>query len=122
MQGARLDWNPKAFKKALLNNLLSEMEIVGAFVESDARRRLHDIADPAWGRAYREQVVSRLLTNIVKVGKNEVIATVGVKKSPSGSHHGFYIEMGSSTAPAHPFLRPAVFQNGPQIIALLEGR
>jgi hypothetical protein len=27
------------------------------------------------------------------------------------SHYGFYIEMGSSKFPAHPWLRPALLQN-----------
>lgn len=122
MPDYELKWDPGAFKKQLLQDLKSNGEIVGEFVESDARRRLLAISDPEWGRGYRESVVSRLLTNIVEVEKNEVVIFIGVEKSSSGTHHGFYIEFGSSTAPAHPFLRPAVFSNAREIFSLLEGR
>jgi HK97 gp10 family phage protein len=122
MSDIKIDWDPGAFKKVLIQDLTKNGEIVGEFVESDARRRLLAISDPAWGRGYREGVVSRLLTNQVEAKNNEVKITVGVEKSKSGSHHGFYIELGSSTAPAHPFLRPAVFQNAKEIISLLEGK
>jgi hypothetical protein len=35
---------------------------------------------------------------------------------------GFYIETGSTTAPAHPWLRPALLTNLRNIVALLGGR
>lgn len=117
-----LTWDPGPVKTMVLNNLVSNGEIVGEFVESDARKRLLMIGDPSWGRAYRREVVARLLDNEVKKGKNEVVISVGVRKSRSGSHHGFYIELGSATAPPHPFLRPAVFQNGKDIVAILQGQ
>jgi hypothetical protein len=47
----------------------------------------------------------------------------GVSKSGTGGrHHGFFIEFGSSTAAAHPWLRPAVFENAKKIVSLLSGR
>jgi len=117
-----LIWNAADFKAQIVKDLVSNSEIVGEFVEADARQRLLSISDPEWGRAYREQVVARLLMNRVEVGKNEVTTLVGVGKSRSGDHHGFYIELGSATAPAHPFLRPAVFSNAKAIVNLLEGK
>lgn len=117
-----LTWNAEAFKSEVKRSLVANGEIVGEFVESDARRRLLAIGDPSWGKGYREQVVARLLMNLVEAKRNEIVITVGVARSSSGSHHGFYIELGSATAPAHPFLRPAVFDNGRAIIALLEGK
>lgn len=118
-----LEWDPDAWKKSeLIPHLVSNSEIVGEFVESDARRRLLAIAVPEWGKPYRREVVSRLLDNFIEQGKNEVITMVGVRKSKSGSHHGFYIELGSRTAPPQPFLRPAVFENGKKIVALIEGK
>jgi hypothetical protein len=117
-----LTWNPQAWKKQLIANLAENGEIVGKFVETEARRRLLSISDPKWGEAYRSQVVARLLTYEVETSSREVTINVGVRTSSSGSHHGFYIEMGSSTAPAHPFLRPAVFQNAAKIVALLSGK
>lgn len=117
-----LTWTPQKWKAELVKQLEANGEIVGKFVETDARRRLVAIDDPDWGAGYRQQVVARLLTNVVEKKGNEVVVTVGVAEGSGGRHHGFYIELGSSTAPAHPFLRPAVFENGGQIVALLEGK
>jgi hypothetical protein len=117
----QLDWNDKEFKSKLLDDLERRGETVGKYVETDARRRLHDITEPQWGRGYRQEIVSRLLTYVVTRTAKEVTIMVGVAKSHSGDHHGYYIELGSSTAPAQPFLRPAVFQNGRNIIGILEG-
>jgi len=115
-------WKPDALKKQLVADLAENAEIVGKFVETEARRRLLAISDPKWGEAYRSQLVARLLTYEVKTSPKEVTINVGVRTSSSGSHHGVYIEMGSRTAPAHPFLRPAVFQNAAKIVALLSGK
>lgn len=115
-------WQPEVVKRDLTVELLDNGEIVGKFVEKDARRRLMAIRDPEWGLAYRQKLVARLLTNLVYRGLNEVVIAVGVKKSKDSRHHGFYIELGSRTAPAHPFLRPAVFENGRKIVALLVGK
>lgn len=122
MPDYELKWDSGVFKKQLIQDLTSNGEIVGEFVESEARRRLLAISDPDWGRRYRESVVSRLLTNIVEAGNNEITIFVGVEKSSSGTHIGFYIELGSATAPAHPFLRTAVFSNAREIVSLLEGK
>jgi hypothetical protein len=108
-------------KAVIRQRLLENAEIVGKFVEEEARRRLLEITDPEWGQAYREQVVSRLLTNQVTATKDEIEILVGVAKSGKGEHHGYYIELGSSTAPAHPFLRPAVFENADRIVEMLTG-
>lgn len=121
-----LTWKPDAFKKALLAELVSNAEIVGKFVEEDARRRVLAIPEPAWGAGHRKYV-ARLLTNVVEQERNAVVIKIGLppgKKTKSGTtrHLGFYIEMGSKTAPAHPYLRPAVYQNAAKIVALLEGK
>jgi hypothetical protein len=117
-----LTWKPDAFKKKLVAELAENGEIVGKFVETEARHRLLAISDPKWGEAYRSKLVARLLTYEVMTSAKEVTINVGVRTSSSGSHHGFYIEMGSKTAPSHPFLRPAVFQNAAKIVALLSGK
>lgn len=115
-----ITWTPDKFKAALLDQLAERGETVGKYVETDARRRLHNIREPEWGRGYREEIVSRLLAYAVEKKANEVAITVGVAKGNGGSHHGYYIELGSSTAPAQPFLRPAVFQNRRNIISIFE--
>jgi len=120
--GYILDWKPDQFRKQLLTDLTANGEVVGKFCEEDARRRLLAINDPKWGAKYRSQVVARLLTYEVETKPKEVIIKVGVRASGSGRHHGFFIEFGSRTAPAHPFLRPSVFMNASRIVALLSGK
>jgi len=122
MSDYRLEWNQERFLNQVRADLVANGEIVGEFVESEARKRLLSISDPTWGKAYREQVVSRLLMNKIEQKSKEIDIIIGVARSRSGSHHGFYIELGSSTAPAHPFLRPAIWENAKKIISLLEGR
>jgi hypothetical protein len=117
----KIKYNPK-FKNELIDEMMPNAEIAGKFVETDARRRLLDIRDPAWGRNYREKLVSRLLMFTVEKTKNGIDTLIGVAKSKSGDHHGYYIELGSKTAAAHPFLRPAVFENGRKIVNLLVGK
>jgi len=116
------NWNPKKFKDELLNDLEKNGEIVGKLVETEARRRLVAITDPPWGAGYRQEIVARLLRFEVERKSNEVVITVGVASTSKSKHHGLYIELGSKTAPAQPFLRPAVFENGRKIVALLSGR
>ena len=122
MTGYTLTWKADEFKKKLSGDLASNAEIVGKFCEEDARRRLLAINDPKWGAKYRSQIVARLLTYEVETKSKEVIIRVGVRATSSGRFHGFFIEFGSRTAPAHPFLRPAVFQNAARIVALLSGK
>ena len=117
-----LKWNPDEFKKRLISDLAENGEIVGKFVETDARQRLLAIRDPEWGKAYRSKLVARLLSYEVEVKPKEVVINVGVRPSKSSRRHGFYIELGSKKWPAHPFLRPAVFMNAARIVALLAGR
>lgn len=116
-------WTPDKVKEDVTKHqLIPNGEIVGKFVESDAKRRLLDIRDPEWGKNYRQMVVARLLMFTVEEANNGVKILVGVAKAKSGKYHGYYIELGSKSAPPHPFLRPAVFQNKRKILALLSGQ
>lgn len=112
-------WSPQKVRDAALKELAENAEIVGKFVETEARRRLYAIDEPAWGERYRRLIVARLLTYVVERKAKAIVITVGVRVGPKGHHHGFWIEFGSSTAPAHPFLRPAVYDNARQIVKLL---
>lgn len=113
------DWNPDAVKKAALDQVEANAGTAGSFVEAEARKRLQAIKEPEWGAGYRRNIVASLLMHQVKRRPNEVITSVGVAKSKESRYHGFYIELGSSTAPAQPYLRPAVFENGRKIVGLL---
>lgn len=121
MSDGELKWRPQEFKNEVARNLLANAELVGKFVETEARRRLLAITDPDWGEVYRGYV-ARLIGNEVETDSKGVTIRVGVRPGKSGSHHGLYIELGSKTAAAHPFLRPAVYENAGKIISLLAGK
>jgi len=119
-------WTPDKVKAMVKNNLAKNVEVVGVFVESEARRRLDAIKSPDTKRDknYRAYLSKWLLTHTSTIGSNYVEVAVGMKigNVGAGSHyHGFYIETGSVTAPAHPYLRPAVFNNTKEILQLFGG-
>jgi len=115
-------WRPEQVREAAIGELMANGEIVGKFVESEARRRLQAIKEPAWGERYRTLIVGRLLTFVVEREPKAVVITVGVKGGEKGRYYGFWIETGTQRQPAHPFLRPAVFENAREIVALLAGK
>jgi len=115
-------WNPGAVKDMVKANLAENMETACKFVEQRARTSLLAIREPEWGAKYRRVIVARRLTYVLSLEGNEVVGTVGVRKGEKGQYYGFYIEMGSSTSPAHPYLRPAVFNHANEIVKLLGGQ
>ena len=115
-------WEPANVKTMARNVILSRAEDVGMFLETEARRRLGGITSPDTKRDinYRNYLSSYILTNTVEDDKKEIVIRVGMKIGKDGqTHHGFYIETGSSTAEAHPYLRPAVFNNAREIVQML---
>lgn len=112
-------WDDRAFKRQLTGQLVANGEIVGKFVEGEAKQRLLAITDPDWGTQYRGYV-ARLITSEVTTERRAVVIRVGVRRSYT-KWHGYYIELGTSRRAAHPYLRPSVFQNGAKIVALLSG-
>lgn len=122
MSGLITKWDPVAVKDMARSVILSHAEDVGHFVESEARRRLDAITDPDTKRDknYRAYLSQYILTNTVEDSEKEIVISVGMKIGKDGQrYHGFYIETGSSTAAAHPYLRPAVFGNQKEIVKLL---
>ena len=126
------EWRQREVLEFVKDNLAEQGEIVGKFVEDEARRRLVAITDPEWGVNYRQKVVARLLTNVVEKTATGVIIWVGVRQGPKGRDHGLWIELGTRSTvvdgkrrpghPAHPYLRPAVFENARKIVLLLGGK
>ena len=114
-------WRPQAVRQAVLAELEQNAEIVGKFVETEARKRLYAIEEPEWGEKYRRLIVGRLLTYVVKREAKAVVITVGVAGGEKGKYYGFWIETGTRRQPAHPYLRPAVYNNAREIVKLLAG-
>lgn len=119
-------WRPEAVKKQVLAELSENAEIVGMFVETEARRRLDAIKKPSNDRAvaYRRFLSRWVLTHTIKTTERSVEIRVGMRRrsEKGGGHHGYYIETGSKTAAAQPYLRPAVFHNAREIVRLLAGK
>lgn len=115
-------WHPERVRAAVLDELQANAEIAGKFVETEARRRLQVITEPAWGEKYRRLIVGRKLTFVVDREPKAMVITVGVAGGEKGRYYGFYIETGTRRQAAHPYLRPAVFDNRREIVALLAGR
>jgi len=117
-------WHADIVKEQTMALVAERLATAAKFVETAARANLAAISDPDWGAGYRNQVVGRLLTSFVAKEDKAVVAKIGVRSvsGKGGDHHGFYIELGSATAPAHPWLRPALFDNQAEIMQILEGR
>ncbi|MFO7740824.1 MAG: hypothetical protein R6X31_00775 [Anaerolineae bacterium] len=115
------EWNQDDVVGAVSDEIEANMEIAAKVVESDARRNLLKIGAPDWGAGYRKLLALYRLTSFVERSKTSIEAGIGLPGGKAG-HDGWYIETGSSTAPAHPWLRPALLHNLRNIIQLLGGR
>lgn len=115
-------WRPNVVVEAIKDELVENMELACKVVEVDARRRLLAIQDPKFGRGYRRILAMFKLTSSVEVENRAVVGHVGIPKGEKGGDYGFWIEIGSRTAPAHPWLRPALLNNKREILKLLGGQ
>lgn len=114
-----VEWKTKAVKDAVVEQLTRNMEAACHVVMTDARARLKAIRDPEWGRRYRTEVLARRLKFVVSREGNAIVGLIGVVPGPKGDEYGYYVEVGSRTAPAHPYLRPALMQNLKTITQIL---
>jgi hypothetical protein len=119
-------WNPGKVREATLKELQANGEIVGKFLETEARQRLDAITKPSNRKAVRWRAfLSRwVLGHRVDVDENGVTIRVGMRKGPgkAGAMRGFYIEIGSQKAPATSFLRRTILENKKTILATLMGK
>ncbi len=115
------EWNADEVIAEVSGELAANMETAAQVVETDARSRLLSIGSPDWGAGYRRMLALFRLTSIVHQDDESIVAEVGMPPGKAG-YDGFYIETGSTTAPAHPWLRPALLGNLSKIAALLRGR
>jgi len=115
------EWNAADVIAETRAEVSSSIMTAGKIVEVDARSRLLSIGDPDWGSGYRRMLALFRLTSVFSEEAREVAVSVGMPGGKAG-HDGYYIETGSSTAPAHPWLRPALLGNLRQIVALVGGR
>ena len=98
---------------------VDNMEDAAKVVEIDARHRMLSISDPAFGTGYRRVLALYRLKSIVQRAGNVIEGSIGIPPGQKGGSYGFWIEVGSKTAPAHPWLRPALLTNLQTIKKLL---
>ena len=116
------EWNQRKVVAAVKAELTANMEIAATVVEVDARRRLLAIVEPEFGRAYRRVLALYRLISRVVVEENAVEGQIGIPPGKEGGDYGFWIEVGSHTYAAQPWLRPALVENFKDILKLLAGR
>lgn len=115
-------WRQQEVVEAIKTQVAADMETACKVVEVDARRRLLAIQEPEFGRKYRRILAMFRLTSFVEVESAAVTGHVGIPKGAKGGDYGFWIEIGSKTAAAHPWLRPALLTNLRNILKLLGGQ
>jgi len=121
-RGAVVEWNPRAVFDAVAAQVTKNMETAAKAVELDARHRLLRVREPEFGIKYRLVLALYRLTSGVQQEGAGIEARIGIPRGRKGGDYGFWIETGSRTAPAHPWLRPALLANLRVILQLLEGK
>lgn len=124
---ANVKWMPQNVRNMVLEVLDNNAETAAHFILDNARQRFRSITTPDTprDRAYRNFLYKYMFAyNINKVPNGREIE-IGLKVGQTGTsgvhHHGFFIEIGSKSAPSHPYLRPAVFGNAAEITQLWTG-
>lgn len=116
-----VQWRQKEVIEAVKKRVADDMAIAVKVVAVDASGRLKAIDEPKFGRYYRWILAMHRLTSFVEVKAKEIVGRVGIPRGKKGGDYGFYIEMGSKTAAAHPWLRPALIHNLKKIVGILGG-
>lgn len=117
-----VEWNQAAVIEAIAVEVQESMEIAAKEVETDARKRLLRIKEPARRGKYRLILALYRLTSYVRRDGTTIEGHIGIPRGEKGGDYGFWIEIGSVTAPANPWLRPALMENLKKITALLGGK
>ena len=122
MAGVSIDikWNKEEVIREVSNKIASNASVAGKYVEDVARSNLLAITEPSEKRYanYRRYLATSKLTHVVSQEGKAVVVEIGFM---GGSPFGFYIETGSSTAGAQPYLRPALNSSIGAVIGILSG-
>jgi len=115
-------WKQAELIEAVKAQVTRGMEDAAKLVEVDARHRLLRIRQPDFGQGYRRVLALYRLKSSVKSEARAVEARIGIPPGEKGGDYGFFIEVGSRTAPAHPWLRPALLENLKDVLRLVGGK
>jgi len=115
MAGVVIDsWNQPAIHDWVAAKVVRGMDAAGAHVAGRARARVK----------VRTGLVKANIDHEVRAFGDEVVCWVGVRRKGRGNRDPFYahwLEMGSRTRAAHPFLRPALWESQHEILRMIEG-
>ena len=105
------DWNPQRVKAAVAGQVAQNMETACVFAVGRAK----ELAPHRTGLTIEETDFA------VEIGArgNVIEGIIGVKKGKA--FYAFFQEIGTRFMAAHPFLRPAVFNNAREIVRLIKG-
>jgi len=105
------DWNPQRVKAHIAGQVVQNMEMACVFVVSRAK----ELAPKRTSLTISETDFA------VEVGArgNVIEGRVGVKRGKA--FYARFIELGTRKMAAHPFLRPAVFNNAREIVRIITG-
>lgn len=105
------EWNQKAFIAKVSGQVLSGMDKACQFAAGQAKSRVRK----------RTGLLEGEIDYEVRPERGDVVGYVGVRAESgrSKAFYGYIIEVGGKGHPAHPFLRPAVFENGAEITRLI---
>jgi HK97 gp10 family phage protein len=106
------DWNPQRVKAAIAGEVVANMYDACLF----AAARAKELAPRRGGRLVSEIDIA------IDVGArgNVIEGRVGVRRGKA--FYARFQEWGTRFAAAHPFLRPAVFNNAREIVRILAGK
>ena len=99
----------RKLRARLAGNLLQRMDEVGGYVEQEAKNRA-----PVWRGILKSDIT------YVVTARDDMIETIlGVRKRAFWAR---FVERGTKRQAAHPFLRPAVFDNAATILRIIRGK
>ncbi|MBN1248468.1 MAG: hypothetical protein JXC32_12470 [Anaerolineae bacterium] len=113
------EWRQREVVEAVKAYVTDGMETAAKVIEEDARKNLLRVREPEFGVGYRRVLALYRLTSLVKAAGMVIEAQIGIPRGEKGGDYGFWIETGSKTAGAHPWLRPALAKNLRNIVGLL---
>jgi HK97 gp10 family phage protein len=105
----------RKFFAAVSEHVVANMTLVCEYVCSLIRQGAPEMT----GRLKKDVMYEVTAKGDVIEGRVGIRGGRGQKRA---AYWGWFVEMGTVHMEAKPFIRPAVFEHGPEIIALLEGK
>lgn len=107
MADVRIEWDDKKLLAEISGRVASGMDRACAFAADLAQAR----APVRTGKLFAS------IAYEVSARGNVVEGRVGTLRKQA--FYAYFVEMGTKSTPAQPFLRPAVFENGEEIVRLI---